>query len=219
MIVERQMDHVWFYAFLLLSFLFGDLAASGLMTGAARLRGMRSKYMLPLVAEAAMLAAFSVGISVLQAGHPLTGVMMYWMCGAAAFAMGLQNATVTSISGAVVRTTHLTGVTTDLGLEGDAADLVVLGPLALRGGSNRAKRLIKTGAASHRQRMALLATSLGRFFGAIIGTLVSHNWPAVGLIPPVVFLVGILTLALRKPIADVRELDLLSDPELRCSAS
>ncbi len=31
--------------------------------------------------------------------------------------MGLQNATITKISGAVIRTTHLTGVTTDLGIE------------------------------------------------------------------------------------------------------
>jgi len=36
----------------------------------------------------------------------------------AACAMGLQNATITKISGSVVRTTHLTGVITDLGLEG-----------------------------------------------------------------------------------------------------
>ncbi len=34
-----------------------------------------------------------------------------------AFAMGLQNALVTRVSGAVVRTTHITGVLTDLGLE------------------------------------------------------------------------------------------------------
>jgi uncharacterized membrane protein YoaK (UPF0700 family) len=33
------------------------------------------------------------------------------------FAMGLQNALVTSISGAIVRTTHLTGLFTDLGIE------------------------------------------------------------------------------------------------------
>ncbi|SFE08467.1 YoaK family protein [Flavobacterium phragmitis] len=33
------------------------------------------------------------------------------------FAMGLQNALVTGISGAVVRTTHLTGLFTDLGIE------------------------------------------------------------------------------------------------------
>src|SRR5438552_3373901 len=32
--------------------------------------------------------------------------------------MGLKNATITKISGAVVRTTHLTGVVTDFGLEG-----------------------------------------------------------------------------------------------------
>ena len=31
--------------------------------------------------------------------------------------MGLQNALVTKISGAVVRTTHLTGITTDFGIE------------------------------------------------------------------------------------------------------
>jgi uncharacterized membrane protein YoaK (UPF0700 family) len=33
------------------------------------------------------------------------------------FAMGMQNALVTSISGAIVRTTHLTGLFTDLGIE------------------------------------------------------------------------------------------------------
>ncbi|WP_053403869.1 YoaK family protein [Persicobacter sp. CCB-QB2] len=33
------------------------------------------------------------------------------------FAMGLQNAMVTRVSGAVVRTTHLTGITTDIGME------------------------------------------------------------------------------------------------------
>jgi uncharacterized membrane protein YoaK (UPF0700 family) len=34
-----------------------------------------------------------------------------------AFAMGLQNALVTRVSGAVVRTTHLTGVLTDIGIQ------------------------------------------------------------------------------------------------------
>jgi uncharacterized membrane protein YoaK (UPF0700 family) len=33
------------------------------------------------------------------------------------FAMGLQNAMVTIISGSIVRTTHLTGLFTDLGIE------------------------------------------------------------------------------------------------------
>lgn len=33
------------------------------------------------------------------------------------FAMGLQNALVTRVSGAVVRTTHMTGVLTDIGIQ------------------------------------------------------------------------------------------------------
>lgn len=37
--------------------------------------------------------------------------------GSLLFAMGFQNAMVTKISGSVVRTTHLTGMTTDLGIE------------------------------------------------------------------------------------------------------
>jgi uncharacterized membrane protein YoaK (UPF0700 family) len=214
-VVQGQFDHVLFYAVLLISFLFGA-ASSGLMMEAARLRGMRSKYILPLAAEAGILALFSIGVEMLQAGHPLTSGLLYWMSAAAAFAMGLQNATVTSISGAVVRTTHLTGVTTDLGLEGMQLALWYWDRWRA-GGSNRIKRLIKT-ARRHptAQRVALLASIIGSFlFGVGVGTIVSLKWPGLALIPPVVFLVFITTLALRKPIADVRELDLLADPELK----
>ena len=40
-----------------------------------------------------------------------------WPVYALAFAMGVQNAMLTRISGAIIRTTHLTGVVTDLGIE------------------------------------------------------------------------------------------------------
>lgn len=40
----------------------------------------------------------------------------YWLVAALCLACGLQNGTVTSAMGATVRTTHLTGVTTDLGI-------------------------------------------------------------------------------------------------------
>ena len=43
--------------------------------------------------------------------------------GSLLFAMGLQNAMVSMISGSVVRTTHLTGIFTDLGIELAAATL------------------------------------------------------------------------------------------------
>ena len=51
--------------------------------------------------------------------------LQYIYTGTLLFAMGMQNALVTVISGSVVRTTHLTGIFTDLGV--DLARIVVLG--------------------------------------------------------------------------------------------
>jgi uncharacterized membrane protein YoaK (UPF0700 family) len=64
-----------------------------------------------LLAEAVLLGA--VCIAKPPAGHGLGDVLAL----ALAIAMGLQNSLVTRLSGAVVRTTHLTGVVTDLGIE------------------------------------------------------------------------------------------------------
>ncbi len=49
-------------------------------------------------------------------GEPLVRARDYTLLGLLCFTAGLQNAMVTSASGAVVRTTHLTGITTDLGI-------------------------------------------------------------------------------------------------------
>jgi uncharacterized membrane protein YoaK (UPF0700 family) len=45
-----------------------------------------------------------------------TGTQGYILLAALCLCSGLQNATITSASGSVVRTTHLTGITTDLGI-------------------------------------------------------------------------------------------------------
>jgi uncharacterized membrane protein YoaK (UPF0700 family) len=215
MLAQRNMSNLEFYAGLLLSFIFGA-ASSGLMMEGARLRGMRSKYILPLAVEAALLAMFSLGVTSWFGGAAISTPKLYAMSMIAAFAMGLQNATVTSISGAVVRTTHLTGVLTDLGLEGMQLILWYWDRWRA-GGHNRTLRLIKI-ARRHptAQRVALLASIVGSFlFGACAGTLMYLHWPGLGLVPPTVFLVVIIVIGLRRPIADVRELDLLSDPELK----
>ncbi|MBX3041685.1 MAG: DUF1275 domain-containing protein [Bdellovibrionaceae bacterium] len=49
-------------------------------------------------------------------GEPVTYLRNYVLLALLCFVSGLQNAMVTSASGAVVRTTHLTGITTDLGI-------------------------------------------------------------------------------------------------------
>src|SRR5205823_3787119 len=77
-----------------------------------------SKYIMPMAVEAILLALFAIGMNLNSRNYIQSTRFEYLMIGIAALAMGLQNATVTRISGAVVRTTHVTGVITDLGLEG-----------------------------------------------------------------------------------------------------
>jgi uncharacterized membrane protein YoaK (UPF0700 family) len=68
-----------------------------------------------LLGEAALLASFYVLSVTVASRHPrIHDAQALLLCAA----MGLQNSLVTRLSGAVVRTTHLTGVVTDLGIEG-----------------------------------------------------------------------------------------------------
>ena len=77
------------------------------------------------------------------------------------FMMGLQNAVITKISGAVVRTTHLTGVITDLGIE--------VGRLLYW---NRSTRPLESDVVADRQKLIMLATLLASFMvGGVLGAL------------------------------------------------
>jgi uncharacterized membrane protein YoaK (UPF0700 family) len=96
-----------------LSFLLGAITSS-LMINLATRRGLRSRYALPLLLEAALLLAFGLlGARLAQVQGLFVPMTVMLLC----FMMGLQNAVITKVSGAVVRTTHLTGVITDLGIE------------------------------------------------------------------------------------------------------
>jgi anti-anti-sigma regulatory factor len=133
----------------------------------------------------------------------------------ASLAMGLQNATITRISGAVIRTTHLTGVTTDLAIE--SVQLLLWWRDKTR--SMRAGRIRRVLSVSRRHptslRVLLLLSIIGSFLlGAILGTRLYSVAPRFVLLLPITFLLFIIFMDWRKPIADVKELDLLADPEL-----
>lgn len=49
-------------------------------------------------------------------GHPITTKGDYLLLMLLCFICGIQNGTITSVSRSVIRTTHLTGITTDLGI-------------------------------------------------------------------------------------------------------
>src|SRR5687768_15151122 len=124
-VAGRHWGTALFMAFILVTFWLGAVV-SALMTEGARRRGWRSKYILPLAVEAVLLGLFAIGLEFFMAGVTWSGagqvgghsMMGLVLIGMGSMAMGLQNATITRVSGNVVRTTHLTGVITDLGLEG-----------------------------------------------------------------------------------------------------
>ncbi len=71
-------------------------------------------YSFALFCEGALLVGFMLISRLTTAAHPrLQDAEAAILCAA----MGMQNSLVTRLSGAVVRTTHLTGVITDLGIE------------------------------------------------------------------------------------------------------
>ena len=97
----------------LLSFLAGAMTTAWLVNWGMR-QELRSAYGLPLVVEAALLLVFGLfgaTLDLLQA--VLLPVTVVLLC----FIMGLQNAVITKISKARIRTTHVTGLVTDLGIE------------------------------------------------------------------------------------------------------
>ena len=96
-----------------LAFLFGAMSTAWIVNWGMRLR-LRSAYGLPLLLEASLLLVFGLfgaAMSLWQTVFlPVTVVLL-------CFIMGLQNAVITKISQARIRTTHVTGLVTDLGIE------------------------------------------------------------------------------------------------------
>jgi uncharacterized membrane protein YoaK (UPF0700 family) len=99
-------------AAMLLAFLVGAFAASMVIETDA-LGGRARSYGTALLLEAALLVAFILAYLHPKADAGQAAVAGELLCGA----MGVQNSLVTRLSGAVVRTTHLTGVVTDIGIE------------------------------------------------------------------------------------------------------
>ena len=76
-------------------------------------KNQRFSYVIPIIVEAGILLV--VGLEGHRYDNSLVSKELF--AGSLLFAMGLQNALVSMISGSVVRTTHLTGTFTDLGIE------------------------------------------------------------------------------------------------------
>jgi uncharacterized membrane protein YoaK (UPF0700 family) len=107
-----ELHMVWAGLLAVLSFLTGSMVCTWLIQW-GRLHRRRSEFALPLMLEAILMLMFGVlGSKIQQAYFFYIPYAVLLLC----FMMGLQNAMMTKISHAEIRTTHVTGVVTDIGI-------------------------------------------------------------------------------------------------------
>lgn len=98
------------YFLYIFSFLFGSFLSSFLIEY-FREKKKLNVFVLPTIIESLILISIAIISTITEIKYPNLIVCLLL------FAMGLQNSYVTKISNAIVRTTHLTGLFTDLGIE------------------------------------------------------------------------------------------------------
>lgn len=158
------------------SFLAGAILTSFLVSFAIR-HHRRRIYSAPLVLETVLLLLFGVIGARLETNTLWTlSLTTMLLC----FIMGLQNALITKISNATIRTTHVTGVVTDIGIE--------LGQLIYWNiNSTHATRIL----ANRRHLSILLSLLLCFFGGGIIGAFAFQFMGYTATIPLAVLLLVI----------------------------
>lgn len=120
-IVSAMADHIALGAYslaltgvgALISFLAGA-ACSAVMVNYARRHNLHSEYAFPLLVEAGLLLCFGLLGARLA---DIDGIFVSVTVMLLSFIMGLQNALITKLSNAEIRTTHITGIVTDIGIE------------------------------------------------------------------------------------------------------
>jgi uncharacterized membrane protein YoaK (UPF0700 family) len=171
----------------IVAFVSGAMTTAVLVNWGLR-RHLHSAYGLPLFLESVALLVFGVAGASIGVYEPLfVPLTVVILC----YIMGLQNAVITKISRAEIRTTHVTGLVTDIGIE--LGKLVYINPR--EGGrdpvlANRQKLRIHT--------LLVMCFFVGGFAGAL-------GFKHVGFASTVPLAIGLWLLALRPFVKDVRQ--------------
>lgn len=169
-VFRLQFTRSFIYFLYILSFFLGSFVVSLSIEALSR-RNERFVYGIPTLTESLILSVVAL------TGPILIGLNADLIACMLLFAMGLQNALVTRISGAMVRTTHLTGLFTDLGIE--------LAQLYFHPTAGQKTKLIAT----IRLRLRIIAYF---FAGGIVGGIgYSHISIRALLIPAILLLAGL----------------------------
>lgn len=139
-------------------------------------RNLRSAFALPLLLEALLLLVFGLlGARLATVSGLFVPATVMLLC----FMMGLQNALISKVSNAVIRTTHVTGMITDLGIE--------IGKLVYW---NRRHDRVGGPVRADRNHMRILSWLIGSFFvGGVLGAIGFTRFGYVATVPLAVLLV------------------------------
>ncbi len=173
----------------LLSFMMGA-ACSAVLVHYARRKDMHSEFALPLLLEAALLLIFGLlGARLMGVAGLFVPVTVMLLC----FMMGLQNAVISKLSNAEIRTTHVTGLVTDIGIE--------IGKLLYW---NRHPTSVALTVLANRQRLRILLLLVGAFFvGGVAG---AFGFQTVGFSATIPLAFLLVLMAGMPAIDDLREM-------------
>jgi len=176
----------------LTAFLLGAMTTAWLVNWGLREK-LTSAYGLPLLLESLLLLIFGIfGAAISLWSHFFVPLTVVLLC----FIMGLQNAVISKISKAEIRTTHVTGLVTDLGIE--------LGKLVYINRSQGPQSQASTAepVRANRPKLRLHLILISSFFiGALLGAL---GFKYVGYITTVPLALALLLLVLRPIAHDVK---------------
>lgn len=154
----------------------GGAAISTILVSYGKRHRMRSRYALSLLVESVFLLVFGyLGARLGGKVHLDLPMATTFLC----FIMGMHNAVTTNISGAVVRTTHMTGNVTDLGIE--------LAKLFYRNSPDLKDAPIIKADRSHLKLVGLLLASF--ITGGIVGAVGFRRMGFKTMIPLALFLI------------------------------
>ncbi len=157
----------------LIAFTLGAMTTAWMVNWGLR-RQLQSAYGRPLLLEAALLLVFGLFGTGIDFFAPLfVPLTVLVLC----YIMGLQNAVITKISHAEIRTTHITGLLTDLGIE--------LGKLFYINRRTR-EHLVEGNRKKIRLHLSLITSF---FFGGVMGALGFKHIGFISTLPLAVFLI------------------------------
>ncbi len=169
----------------LLAFMCGAMATAWMVNWSLR-RKLRSAYGRPLLIEAALLLIFGLfGAAINFYSGLFVPLTVLVLC----FIMGLQNAVITKVSKAEIRTTHVTGLVTDLGIE--------IGKMLYINRLTDAPQVI-----ANRRKLRIHATLILCFFaGGLAGAI---GFKTIGYVTTIPLAIVLLILVMRPILHDVR---------------